>query len=83
MNTSVNPQRISALKEQANVNLAGGVTVGPVIIRAVPRNRAFESRFQINFSVGECVAVKSAACVNMSNCCRSHGIKDGIRLGLS
>jgi hypothetical protein len=39
-------------------------TVGPVIIRAVPKNLAFETRFQIDCCVCECLAMVSAACVN-------------------
>jgi hypothetical protein len=58
-------------------------TVGPAIIHAVPKNRAFEARFRISDRVCECVAMILAACLNMSKCCRSHGFKDWIYLELS
>jgi hypothetical protein len=57
-------------------------TVGPVIIREVPKIRSFETSFQISYSVCECVAMISAVCVNMSRCFRGHGIKECIYLGL-
>jgi hypothetical protein len=40
--------------------------VRQAIICEVPKTRAFETRFQISYSVCECVALISAACVNMS-----------------
>jgi hypothetical protein len=58
-------------------------TLGPVIIRAVPKNRVFETRFRIRYRVCEYVAVILAACVNMSKCCRSHAIEHWIYLELS
>jgi hypothetical protein len=40
--------------------------VEPVNIRDAPNALAFETRCQIRYSVCECVAMLSAACVHMS-----------------
>jgi hypothetical protein len=42
-------------------------TVGPVFIRELSKTRAFETRFQVSYSVCKCVAMISAASAsNMS-----------------